>query len=152
MGYLFGSIAAVNAQDIYIMFFLSAIIVISVIILYHKLFYIAFDEEGAQISGISVSFLNIYLTLLTSFTIVVSMRIVGIFMVSSLLVLPVATAMQIGKGFKKSLFLSIVFALIAVIFGLVLSYYLDIAPGGAIVLLSVLMLVIVLMVNTVKKA
>ncbi len=89
--------------------------------------------------------------MLTSFTIVVSMRIVGIFMVSSLLVLPVATAIQIGKGFKNSLFLSIIFALFSVIFGLILSYYLDIASGGAIILLSVLMLVIILIYNMAKK-
>ncbi len=151
MGYLFGSIAAVSVQDIYIMLVLSFIIIISVAFFYHKLFYIAFDEESAMISGLPVSFLNLYITLLTSFTIVVSMRIVGIFMVSSLLVLPVATAMQIGKGFKKSMFLSMFFALIAVILGLVLSYYLDIASGGAIVLLSVFMLVIVLMINKGKE-
>ncbi len=152
MGYLFGSIAAVSLQDIYVMLFLSLIIIISVIILYHKLFYIAFDEEGAQVSGISASFLNVYITMLTSFTIVVSMRIVGVFMVSSLLVLPVATAIQVGKGFKNSLFLSIIFALVSVICGLLLSYYLDIASGGAIVLLSVLMLVIVLIYNMAKKS
>ncbi len=152
MGYLFGSIAAVSLQDIYAMLFLSVIIIFSVIFLYHKLFYIAFDEEGAQVSGISASFLNIYITMLTSFTIVVSMRIVGVFMVSSLLVLPVATAIQVGKGFKNSLLLSMAFALISVIFGLLLSYYLDIASGGAIVLLSVLMLIIVLIYNRVKKS
>lgn len=151
MGYLFGSIAAVSIQDIYIMFFLSAVIVLSVIILYDKLFYIAFDEEGAQISGISVSFLNIYLTLLTAFTVVVSMRIVGIFMVSSLLVIPVASAMQIGKGFKNTLWLSVAFALVSVVVGLILSYYLDIAPGGTIVLLSVLILLIGIAFNHFKK-
>lgn len=151
MGYLFGSIAAVSTQDIYLMIFLSIIIIFSVFILYHKLFYIAFDEEGAQISGISVSFLNIYLTLLTAFTVVVSMRIVGVFMVSSLLVIPVASAMQVGKGFKNTLWLSVAFALIAVIIGLFLSYYLDIAPGGTIVLFSVLILIMTLIFNGLRK-
>ena len=151
MGYLFGSIAAVSTQDIYLMIFLSIIIILSVFILYHKLFYIAFDEESAQISGISVSFLNIYLTLLTAFTVVVSMRIVGVFMVSSLLVIPVASAMQVGKGFKNTLWLSVVFALVAVISGLFLSYYLDIAPGGTIVLFSVLILIMTLIFNRLIK-
>ncbi len=152
MGYLFGSIAAVSVEDIYIMFFLSIVIVLSVMILYNKLFYIAFDEEGAQISGIPVSFLNMYLTLLTAFTVVVSMRIVGIFMVSSLLVIPVASAILVGKGFKSTLWFSVAFALIAVIFGLILSYYLDIAPGGTIVLLSVIILIMVLIINRLKKS
>lgn len=151
MGYMFGSIAAVNSQDIYIMGTLSIIIIISVVILHKKLFYIAFDEEGAQISGIAVSFLNMYLTILTGLTVVVSMRIVGIFMVSSMLVVPVAAAIQTGKGFIKTIIISVLFALISVIFGLILSYYLDIAPGGTIVLLSVAILLGVLFIKAVRK-
>jgi len=151
MGYMFGSIAAVNSQDIYIMGTLSIIIIISVVILHKKLFYIAFDEEGAQISGIAVSFLNMYLTILTGLTVVVSMRIVGIFMVSSMLVVPVAAAIQTGKGFIKTVIISVLFALISVIFGLILSYYLDIAPGGTIVLLSVAILLGVLFIKAVRK-
>ncbi|MGI5998122.1 MAG: metal ABC transporter permease [Lutispora sp.] len=151
MGYMFGSIAAVNSQDIYIMGTLSLIIIISVVILHKKLFYIAFDEEGAQISGIAVSFLNMYLTILTGLTVVVSMRIVGIFMVSSMLVVPVAAAIQTGKGFIKTVIISVLFALISVIFGLILSYYLDIAPGGTIVLLSVAILLGVLFIKAVRK-
>ncbi|HHY78497.1 MAG TPA: metal ABC transporter permease [Clostridiales bacterium] len=151
MGYMFGSIAAVSSQDILTMSLLSLIIVFSVIILHKKLFYIAFDEEGAQISGMAVNLLNMYLTILTALTVVVAMRIVGIFMVSSMLVVPVAAAIQTGNGFMKTVFISVAFALISVIFGLILSYYLDIAPGGTIVLLSVLILLIVLSVKTVKK-
>jgi len=150
MGYMFGSIAAVNSQDIYIMGTLSLIIILSVVILHKKLFYIAFDEEGAQISGIAVSFLNMYLTILTALTVVVSMRIVGIFMVSSMLVIPVAAAIQTGKGFIKTIIISVLFALISVIFGLILSYYLDIAPGGTIVLLSVAILLGVLLVKALR--
>lgn len=151
MGYLFGSIAAVNTQDIYLMGVLSLIIIVSVIVLYRKLFYTAFDEEGAQISGISVAFINMYLTILTGLTVVVSMRIVGIFMVSSMLVIPVAAAIQSGTGFIKTMVLSVVFALISVISGLILSYYLDIAPGGTIVLLSVLILLIVISAKGIKN-
>ncbi|MPN64753.1 High-affinity zinc uptake system membrane protein ZnuB [bioreactor metagenome] len=121
------------------------------IALHKKLFYIAFDEEGAQISGIPVGLLNLYLTVLTALTVVVSMRIVGIFMVSSMLVIPVAAAIQVGTGFIKTMGLSVAFALISVISGLILSYYLDIAPGGTIVLLSVLILLIVLFVKSVIK-
>ncbi|SHJ35610.1 metal ABC transporter permease [Lutispora thermophila] len=151
MGYMFGSIAAVSSKDIYIMGILSVIIILSVIVLHKKLFYIAFDEEGAQVSGVSVNFLNMYLTILTGLTVVVSMRIVGIFMVSSMLVVPVAAAIQTGQGFIKTTAISVIFALISVIFGLVLSYYFDIAPGGTIVLLSVGILVGVLFIKALRK-
>jgi len=92
-----------------------------------------------------------YLTILTGLTVVVSMRIVGIFMVSSMLVVPVAAAIQTGKGFIKTVIISVLFALISVIFGLILSYYLDIAPGGTIVLLSVAILLGVLFIKAVRK-
>lgn len=151
MGYLFGSIAAVSAQDIFIMGVLSLIIILSVLVLRRKLFYTTFDEEGAQISGIRVNLLNMYLTILTALTVVVSMRIVGVFMVSSMLVIPVASAIQTGKGFIRTMIMSVVFALVSVIFGLILSYYLDIAPGGTIVLLSVFILLAVICVKAMKK-
>jgi zinc transport system permease protein len=82
-------------------------------------------------------------------TIVVSMRVVGMLMVSSLMVVPVASSLLISKSFKNTILLSVVFALISVIAGLFTSYYFDLAPGGSIVLTSVFMLLIVL---AVKKA
>jgi len=144
MSYLFGSIIAVNMLDIYTILALSVIILISVLLLYKEFFYMAFDEEGAELSGIPVATLNIYFTALTAMTIVVSMRVVGILMVSSLIVVPVACSLLIAKSFKNTIVLSVVFALISVVVGLFTSYYFDLAPGGSIVLTSVLILLIVL--------
>jgi zinc transport system permease protein len=148
MSYLFGSIIAVTMKDIYIVSALSIIIIVSVYIFYKEFLYISFDEEGAALAGIPVTALNIYFTILTAMTIVVSMRIVGIMMVSSLLVVPVATSLQISKSFRNTIFLSVIFALLSVVFGLFASYYLDLAPGGTIVLISVFILMIVI---TLKK-
>jgi len=142
MSYLFGSIIAVNSLDIYIILVLSIIILVSVWLLYKEFFYISFDEEGAELSGIPVSILNMYFTVLTAMTIVVSMRVVGILMVSSLMVVPVASGLLISKSFKNMVFLSVIFALISVILGLFISYFFDLAPGGAIVLTSVLILLL----------
>ncbi|MFZ5351696.1 MAG: metal ABC transporter permease [Bacillota bacterium] len=144
LSYLFGSIIAVSIKDIYTVSFLSLIIITSVWFFYKEFFYIAFDEEGAELSGVPVTSLNIYFTVLTAMTIVVSMRIVGILMVSSLMVVPVAASLQISKSFKNTCFLSVVFALISVIAGLLMSFYLDLAPGGTIVLLSVAMLLVII--------
>lgn len=144
MSYLFGSIIAVNMLDIYTILGLSIIILISVWLLYKEFFYMAFDEEGAELAGIPVSTLNMYFTALTAMTIVVSMRIVGILLVSSLMVVPVASSLQISRSFKNTIFLSVIFALISVIVGLFTSYYFDLAPGGSIVLTSVFILLGVL--------
>lgn len=148
LSYLFGSIIAVSMLDIYIILGLSIIILISVWLLYKEFFYMAFDEEGAELAGIPVAALNMYFTALTAMTIVVSMRVVGMMLVSSLMVVPVACSLLISKSFKNTIFLSVIFALVSVIIGLFTSYWFDLAPGGSIVLTSVFMLLGVL---TVKK-
>lgn len=151
MSYLFGSIIAVNMLDIYTILALSVIIIVSVRLLYKEFFYMAFDEEGAELAGIPVAALNIYFTVLTAMTIVVSMRVVGMLMVSSLMVVPVAAGLLISRSFKNTVFLSVAFAIISVIAGLITSYYFDLAPGGSIVLTSVFILLAVLAVKRVFR-
>ncbi len=144
MSYLFGSIIAVTSKDIILMAGISIFIILSVWLIYKELLYITFDEEGAELSGMPTGALNIFFTVLTALTIVVSMRVVGTLMISSMLVVPVAASLQISKSFKSTMIYSIVFALLAVILGLSASYYLNLAPGGTIVLLSVIILLIVI--------
>lgn len=148
MSFLFGSIIAVTAKDIMIMTATSIFIILSIGLLYKELLYIAFDEEGAALAGIPTETLNIFFTILTALTIVVSMRVVGVLMISSMLVVPVAASMQISKSFKSTMLYSVIFAFLAVVFGLTFSYYFNLAPGGTIVVLSVLIL---LMIIAVKK-
>lgn len=151
MSYLFGSIIAVSALDIYIILSLSIVILISVYMFYKEFFYMAFDEEGAELAGMPVSNLNMYFTVLTAMTIVVSMRVVGMMMVSSLMIVPVACSLLISKSFKNTVFLSVIFALVSVVIGLFSSYWFDLAPGGSIVLTSVFILIVILIAKIVLK-
>lgn len=144
MSFLFGSIIAVTATDIMIMAGISVFIIISVWLLYKELLYITFDEEGAALAGVPTDFLNIFFTVLTALTIVAAMRVVGILMISSMLVVPVAASMQISRSFKSTMFNAVVFGLLAVVLGLVVSYYFNLAPGGTIVLFSVAILLLVI--------
>lgn len=144
MSFLFGSIIAVTSKDIIIMAGLSLFIILSVWLLYKELLYITFDEEGAELAGIPTSALNIFFTVLTALTIVAAMRIVGILMISSMLVVPVAASLQISKSFRNTMLNSVIFALIAVILGLTGAYYFNLAPGGTIVVISVIILLIVI--------
>lgn len=151
MGYLFGSLTTISQQDLYLMIALGIIIFSIVLYLYRQLFYIAFDEEGARIAGISVERINTFFIILVGLTITISMRIVGMLLVSSLMVIPVAAAIQMERSFRKTIFYSIVFSLIAVLVGITLSYYYDLAPGGAIVLLCVGILLSVLSIKSIKR-
>ncbi len=135
--YLFGSILTVNETDLYVMLGLGIFTLGVVIIFYKELFYITFDEISARASGIPVEKLNTLLVVLTAITVVISLKIVGILLVSSLLVVPVATSLQISRNFKETILISMIFAILSVVVGLIISFYFNLASGGAIVLTSV---------------
>ncbi len=151
MSYLFGSIALVTAKDLKMIAIMGTIILVMVIFLYRALFYITFDEESAKYAGIKVNRINIFFSILIALTITISMRIVGILLVSSLMVLPVATSLQVAKSFRGAMIYSNIFGIFAVISGLIVSFYLDLAPGGSIVMISLLVLIGVIGVKKVKR-
>ena len=99
--------------------------------------YIAFDEEQAKVSGIDITNLNYLFIVLASVTVITSVRLVGVLLISSLIVIPNITAMMLGKGFKKTLLISIFTAVMSVIGGIVISYTMNFTPGGTIVIISV---------------
>ena len=142
--FLFGSILTVTKFDMVMVIILSIISLLALILLYHPLVYIAFDEEAAIIAGVNVEPINYVFFILVSAAISVSIRIVGVLVLSSLIALPVATALQLEKGFRTTLLFSVVFSAIDVLSGLVLSYYLNVAPGGFTALVSVVVLAAVM--------
>jgi zinc transport system permease protein len=142
--YLFGNITTVMPQDLRIILWLGLGIVAAVFFLYKELFYIAFDENSARLAGIPIKWINIVFVVMIAATITLSMRIVGILLVSSLMVIPVATSLQLAKSFKQALVYAMAFAQIAVMLGMIISYIYELASGGTIVLISVMMLLVVL--------
>ncbi|MDR3593942.1 metal ABC transporter permease [Clostridium sp.] len=142
--FLFGSILTVTQSDIILISIVGGICLITLLFLYNKLIYVTFDESGAKTSGINVKLINYIFTLLVGATISLSIRVMGILVVSSIIVVPVATAMQLKKGFTKTLIFAIIFGFLDVMLGLVLSYYINSAPGGTIALTSVLVLILTL--------
>lgn len=142
--FLFGSILTVTEFDIVMVLILSVISVAALILLYHQMLYIAYDEEAAQVAGVKVRLINYIFAVLVASAISVSIRIVGVLVLSSMIALPVATALQLGKGFKLTLIFSIIFSVVDIMAGLFLSYYLNVAPGGFTALVSVGVLVLVM--------
>jgi zinc transport system permease protein len=130
---------------------LSAISVITLIFLYNQLIYIAFDEEAANVAGVRVRLINYVFAVLVACAISVSIRIVGVLVLSSMIALPVATALQLNKGFRFTLIFSVVFSVADIMSGLFISYYLGVAPGGFTALVSVAVLVIILISKDCNK-
>ena len=142
--FLFGSILTVSTGDVYSVVALSVISLAVIARLYPQLVMLTFDEDGAQIAGVRSKLINYIFAVLVAATISVSIRIVGILVISSLIALPVATALQLRKGFRRTLIYSVVFSFIDILSGLLLSYYIDAAPGGVTALTSVAMLLLVI--------
>lgn len=143
--YLFGSVSAVSRTDLWVIFAISVIVVLVIILLYKELFLLSFDEEHAKASGIAAKSLHFIFIVMVALVIAASMRIVGIMLVSSLMTLPVAASIRIAKGFKQTIFLSVLFGEISVLGGMFSSYYLDLAPGGTIVMIAVVILVLTIL-------
>ncbi|OAS85053.1 MULTISPECIES: metal ABC transporter permease [Metabacillus] len=143
--YLFGSISAVSRTDLYVIIGITVFVIGTVFLLYKELFLLSFDEEHATASGIHAKWIHFIFILIVALVIAGSMRIVGILLVSSLMTLPVAASIRIAKGFKQTIFFSVLFGELSVIIGLILAYYLDLAPGGTIVILSVIILILAIL-------
>ncbi|WP_018211912.1 metal ABC transporter permease [Desulfitobacterium hafniense] len=145
--FLFGSIVSISDFEMLLVAGISCIVMLAFILLYKELFYIALDERAARLAGIPVGVINFIFTILTAVTVSVAARTVGALIVSSMMVVPVACAMQVGKSYRQTVIYGVIFAVAFTVTGLFLSYYLKLKPGGTIVLLGVLCLVVMLLIK-----
>ena len=143
--FMFGSIVAISDFEMIFTVILSIAVILTTMLLYRELFYIAFDEDAAVLAGVSVKTINVIIMILTAVTVSVASRIVGALMISSLLVIPVACGMLVGKSYKSTVLLSVIFAELFTVGGLIASFYLDVKPGGSIVLIGVAVLIVIML-------
>ena len=135
--FLFGSIVLISNDDTIMILAISAGIIATLTILQKQFLHLTFNEEQAKLVGLRTTLLNYAFVVLASITVVTSMRLVGILLISALIVIPNITAMMFGKGFKKTVFISMSIAVISVISGILVSYFLNVAPSGTIVVIAV---------------
>lgn len=150
--FLFGNILLVSFEDTLLISLLTALVLLSVVILFKKFLYITFDEQQAEVSGLQVQRLNYFFIVLASLTVIASMRLVGILLISSLTVIPNITAMMFGAGFKRTLLISILISVTSVVSGIFLSYTLNSAPSGTIALISISLFLFVYIAKYLIKA
>jgi zinc transport system permease protein len=148
--FLFGSILTVTREDVYIVLGLSIAAAAVLILLYDQLIYIVFDEDAARLAHVRVTLINYAFSILVAAAISVSIRVVGMMVIGSLIALPVATALQVARSFKGTVFWSVIFSLADIVSGLFLSYVFNVAPGGFTALLSALILLLIIVVKGVR--
>lgn len=134
-GYLFGSILAISNEEVYIAIGLAIILTLIFSLILKDLLYITFNEEISIINGIPVSFIKSLFLVSMAVAIVISIKIVGVILVSALLVIPGAIGRLMTNRFYGMLFISILSAVVSTISGLIISYIYDLAPGGTIVIM-----------------
>ncbi len=136
LSFLFGNILAVSNLELYTSLILSFLVILTLIFFYHELIFVTFDEESARASGLPVAQIDAILALLTAITVVIGMKVVGLLLISALLVLPGASALQICSTFFHTTLLALFLALLSVCGGLILAGFLNLPASGAIILLG----------------
>jgi zinc transport system permease protein len=145
--YLFGSILTLNNSDLWLVFAVTVVVVVFILIYYKELFLLSFDEDAASVGGLPAQTLNMLLTVMTALVVSVAIKIVGALLVSALLTIPVACSLAVGKGFRPTLWMAVIFSEVCIIGGLILSGLWNLAPGGTVVLLLIAVLLATLSIR-----
>nr|WP_285757881.1 metal ABC transporter permease [Nocardiopsis ansamitocini] len=134
--FLFGSVVTVSEQDVYVMVGLAVLVLGLMAYFGRELFVLCQDEEVARTHGLPVRFLSMVIAVTAALTVVISMRVVGVLLVSALMVVPVAAAQQLTRSFRVTMGLAMVIGVLSAVGGLSTAYYTDTAPGASIVLIA----------------
>ncbi|MFJ8195699.1 metal ABC transporter permease [Streptomyces sp. NPDC096152] len=137
MSSLFGSLSTVSRSDVKAICLLAAFVVVVTVGLRRQLFAVSQDEEFARVTGLPVRALNLLTAVTAAVTVSVAMRVVGLLLVSALMVVPVAAAQQLSRGFAATFAISVGIGVVVAIGGTVTSFYQDVPPGATIVLLTI---------------
>ncbi len=150
--YLFGNLSTVSNQNAIILVGLFAVIAVVVGATYKQLLYVTFDETAARVAGLNVRWYNRITVMLTAMVVVGAMQIMGVILVAAMLVVPVAGAAQLARGFREALLASVILAEIAVLAGITLSYHYETTAGGTIVLVAVAIYIAAVLIGKAKSS
>ncbi len=134
--YLFGSLSTVAATDLVWLGLAATVVLVVLLVFGREIFVMALDPDVARTQGIRTTAMSMLLTVLAAFTVVIGMRTVGLLLVSAIMIVPIAAAQQLTRGFVTTAAVGVVIGEISAILGLVAAFELDVPPGPAIVFLA----------------
>lgn len=149
--FMFGSILAMNRNDVILSVLVSILISVLFIIYYRKVFLITFDEEFAKASGLNVKRYTNLIAILTAIVIVVGMRMMGTMLISSIIIFPALTSMRIFKTFKSVVISSSIISIVSFLIGIYLSYVYNISTGATIVIVNLVAFIIFSLINKIAN-
>jgi len=144
---LFGSVLGVQTVDIIAVSLVAIATAVIVFGLYRHLLFATFDPEVAQVSGVSVAWVEALLMGMLSLTILVTMRVIGTLLISALLVIPASVARMLTNSFSRMLWISPLIGATSAFIGMNLAYHLDTSASATIILVGTLQFIIVYAVS-----
>lgn len=138
LSYLFGNILSIRSEEVVVAALLCLGVMLLLTLYYHELFAISFSDELAKVSGIRTSYINAILVLLTALSVVLAMKLVGIMLISSMLIVPAASALQLARGFKVCIVLAALQGCSSVIIGIIVSIMSNLPASASIVMVNLL--------------
>ncbi|MEU2616033.1 metal ABC transporter permease [Micromonospora sp. NPDC007271] len=141
--YLFGSLTTIPPEDMIVIVGLGVAILVAMLALRPALFAVCHDEEYARVSGLPVRTLNLLIAVTTAVTVTIAMRAVGVLLISALMVVPVAAAQQVARGFRSTMAAAMLIGLLAAGSGIWVAANANTAPGASVVLMAIAAFVVV---------
>jgi zinc transport system permease protein len=150
--YLFGAITTTSTSDVVVFGVITVVVIGVVWLLGQRLYAVSDDEEYARAVGLPVLALNIVLAALVASTVVLSMRVVGLLLISALMIVPSAVAQLLARSFRQTVYLACGIGLVVSVAGTTASYYTGTPSGGTIVLLAIALFLLVTAAVAVREA
>ena len=137
--YMFGSILAMDAEDVRLSVVLSVIVIVMFVVFYNRIFAVTFDETFAKATGVKTDMYNMLIAVLTAVTVVLGMRMMGALLISGLVIFPALTSMRVCKRFKSVIICSAVISVAGFFIGMISSYLLSLPTGASVVIVNILL-------------
>lgn len=145
--FMFGSILTISKTDLYATLVISAVVFVVYILNYNKIFAITFDENFSKAIGLNVEAYRMLIAMITALVIVIGMRVMGAMLISSLILFPALSALQLFRSFKSCLISAAIIATISVVVGITASFMLSLPTGSAIVVVNLIIFIISLIIK-----
>lgn len=149
--FLFGSITTVSKEELLIIGVMFILVSFVSIYYYHGLLYNSINPLMARLSGVKIHVVDGLFTLITAITVAISVKTVGALMITSLMVIPVASALMVARSYRSTYILSLVLSLIFMLGGISISFYKGLKPGGTIVLIGITFLIIFSIIGLIRR-
>ena len=150
--YMFGSILALQSEDLILSVVSSLFVIILYVLFYNKIFAVTFDESFSKATGIKTGIYNALIALITAIVIVVGMRLMGALLISGLVIFPSLSAMRICKSYRGVTLTSVFISVICFIIGLFVTFYVPVPTGACIVVTNLAAFLICALAGKIRTA